>query len=74
MAKEKPNYFKGFKYLAMSLPLIFLGPTIFNMALRNKEHVLFVPILIISLLFLFTAIFVAVKGLRIIMKTLFEEE
>ncbi len=74
MTKEKPTIAKGIQLLAMALPLLFLGPTVFNMALKNKEHPLFIPVLIVAILLLITAVYVAVKGLRTIMKALFEEE
>jgi len=65
---------KGLKKMAVSLVMMFAGPTLFYIATTNKEKPLYIPILIISLLICAGAIFFAFKGLQTIMTSMFAKK
>ena len=50
MKTNKELLYKGIKYLASSLPLIFLGPSIVYSSFNNQDHPLYVYILVIGLI------------------------
>jgi len=65
---------KGLKKMAISLVMMFAGPTLFYIATTNKEKPLYILILIISLLICGGAIFFAFKGLQTIMNSMFGDK
>lgn len=65
---------KGLKKMAISLVMMFAGPTLFYIATTNKEKPLYIPILIISILICGGAIFFAFKGLQTIMNSMFGDK
>jgi hypothetical protein len=65
---------KGLKKIAISLVMMFVGPTLFYIATTNKEKPLYIPLLIISLLICGGAVFFAFKGLQTIMNSMFEKK
>ena len=65
---------KGLKKMAISLVMMFAGPTLFYIATTNKEKPLYIPILIISLVICAGAIFFAFKGLQTIMNSMFDSD
>ncbi|AXG70897.1 hypothetical protein KORDIASMS9_03152 [Kordia sp. SMS9] len=62
---------KGIKLMFGSLFCMFAGPTIIHSAFKNQEHPLYIPVLIVGLLIAATAIFLAFKGLKKIMDSMF---
>lgn len=71
---NKKKLVKGVKYLAGSLPLAFIGPSvIYNAVGKNQDKFLYYPILILAVLVTFTAAFLMFKGIQIIMKGLFDD-
>ena len=69
---KKEKLMKGVNLMAIAFPFIFGGPTLFYFkgaqALQNNEPWW----LVISLALMATAVFFAVKGLRIIMDAFFD--
>ena len=65
---------KGLKKMAISLVMMFAGPTLFYIATTNKEKPLYIPILIISLVICAGAIFFAFRGLQTIMNSMFDND
>ena len=65
---------KGLKKMAISLIMMFAGPTLFYIATTNKEKPLYIPILIVSILICFGAIYFAFKGLQTIMNSIFGDK
>ena len=63
---------KGLKFMAGALPLIIIGPVVLFSSFKNQDHPWFIPILILGLLALTGAIFLLFKGIRIIMRSLFD--
>lgn len=63
---------KGIRYLAVSLPLCFLGPSILYSSFNNQDKFLFIPVLILGLLITFAAGYCIFKGIKTLMKALFD--
>lgn len=63
---------KGLKFLAAALPLSFLGPVMMFSSFKNQEHVLFIPVLIISAAAMIAAGFFMFKGIKTIMNSIFD--
>ncbi|MFT5217512.1 MAG: hypothetical protein ACI83H_002651 [Glaciecola sp.] len=68
---DKDVLAKGLKKMAISLVMMFAGPSLFYIATTNKEKPLYIPLLILSLLICGGAIFAAFKGLQTIMESMF---
>lgn len=73
MATNKELLSKGIKYLAGALPLLFIGPAVIHNAFMNKGNVWHYLVLAIGIGFCLTALFLAFKGLKIIMRSLFND-
>lgn len=71
---NKEILIKGLKKMAISLIMMFAGPTLFYIATTNKEKPLYIPILVISLLICAGAVFLAFKGLQTIMNSMFDKK
>lgn len=71
---KKEKLMKGINLMLLSFPFIFGGPTLFHykgaQALRNDEPWW----LVLSVLLMLIAVFIAVKGLRTIMAAFFDRE
>jgi hypothetical protein len=63
---------KGVKYLAVSLPLCFLGPSILYSSFNNQDKPLFIPILLLGLVVTFGAGYCIFKGITTLIKALFD--
>lgn len=63
---------RGVKYMAGALPLMFSGPVILFSSFKNQDNPLFIPVLIVALLLMFGSMYLVFKGLRIIMRALFD--
>jgi hypothetical protein len=70
--KSNPLLMKGFKYLAIALPLLFLSPVIITMGFKliNKNGSVLLLILGIALA-IFTILLVT-QGIRVLLKALFD--
>ena len=73
MAANQPLLFKGIKYLAWALPLLFMGPTVIYNAFINKQNGWHYLVLAIGIIICFTAMFLMFLGLKTIMKSLFND-
>lgn len=72
MDKKKETLGLGIRYLAISLPLCFLGPSVLFSAFNNQDKFLFIPILVIGIAILVGAGYCIFKGIQTIMKALFD--
>ena len=63
---------KGIKILAMSLGAIIAGPILTYNAFMNQDHPMFLVVISIGVLLMLLAIFLMVKGLNTILKSLFD--
>lgn len=72
MGTNKKVLAKGLKLMGWALPLLFIGPVVIHSSFKNQGHPFFIPVLGIGIIFCFLAILLASKGLRTIMKSLFD--
>ena len=63
---------KGIKYMAITLVLMFMGPSLLHVAFSNPEKPLYIPLLIVSLLLCAGAILMGFLGIRTIMNSMFK--
>jgi len=73
MDSDKKTVFKGIRFLAFALPLIFIGPTIIYSSFKNKEHELYYIILSIGILCCIFGMFFIFKGVKTMVKGLFND-
>ena len=71
---DKSILIKGLKFMAVSLVLMFAGPTLFYIVTTNKDKPFYEVLLIIAILICAAAVFMAFKGLQTIMKSMFGEK
>lgn len=72
MGTNKSVLAKGVKYLAGSLPLIFLGPVVITSAFKNENHPLYVYVLVLGIIIALAAMFLIFKGITTVLKSLFD--
>ena len=73
MATNKELLSKGIKYLAGALPLLFLGPAVIYNAFVNQMNVWHYLVLAIGIIACLAAMLLMYLGLKIIMKSLFND-
>jgi hypothetical protein len=73
MATNKELLSKGIKYLAGALPLLFIGPSLIYNAFMNQQNVWHYLVLAIGIIACLGAMFLMYKGLKIIMKSIFND-
>lgn len=70
---NKELLFKGLQRLFVALLMAFTGPVIYSSALKNEEHPLFIPVLVLGVGLCFAAIFFGFKGIKLLVKGFFNE-
>ncbi|OIQ16300.1 DUF6095 family protein [Lacinutrix sp. MedPE-SW] len=63
---------KGLKKMGISIAFMFLGPTVLYIAFSNQEKILYIPLIVIGVLFCISAIYFAFKGLNTILDSMFK--
>jgi len=63
---------KGIKYLAGALPLTLIGPSVLYSAFNNQDHPLYIAVLILGVLACIGAMFLMFKGIRTLVRSLFD--
>lgn len=63
---------KGLQNLGIALALLFAGPTLLHIVFTNQDKPFYIPLLIIALIICGLAIFFIFKGIKTIMKSLFD--
>lgn len=64
---------KGLQQLGITVLLMFTGPSLFRIAILNKEKSLYILILIFSIFIMLFAIAFLFKGLRTIVNSFFDK-
>ncbi|MFC7772595.1 DUF6095 family protein [Flavobacterium sp. GCM10027622] len=72
MSTNKVVLYKGIKWMGYALPLLFIGPSLIHMSFKNQQHPMYIPILSLGILLCVLSIFLIFKGLKTIMKSLFD--
>jgi hypothetical protein len=62
---------KGIQRMAIALIFMFISPVIIHSAFKNQHHPLYIPILILGVIGAGFAIFMAFRGIRTIMDSIF---
>tara|TARA_R110002072_G_scaffold302938_1_gene490075 strand:- start:1591 stop:1821 length:231 start_codon:yes stop_codon:yes gene_type:complete len=62
----------GIKYMALSLPLMFVGPYVITLGFLNKDNATFYLFFPLGLILAIAAVFFAFKGIKTIMKSMFD--
>ncbi|WP_299220751.1 DUF6095 family protein [uncultured Aquimarina sp.] len=62
---------KGVQRMAIALIFMFISPVIIHSAFKNQDHPYYIPILILGLIGAAFAIFMAFRGLKTIMDSIF---
>ena len=70
---NKPLLFKGLKKISLFLLCCFIGPVVVHQAFKNQEHHLYMPVLILGILFLMTAFYYGFTGIRTLVSALLGE-
>ncbi|WP_405199423.1 DUF6095 family protein [Christiangramia sp. LLG6405-1] len=68
---DKKTLSKGVKYLAGSLPLVMIGPSVLYNAFNNQDHPWYIPVLIFGIIATFAAIFLMFKGIMTMVNSFF---
>jgi len=70
--KLKRRYLiQGVKYLAITLPLMFMGPIVIHSSFKNQNHPLYYFILSIGITICLLSMWLFFKGIQSLMKSLF---
>ncbi len=69
---DKDLVVKGIRRLVITAFLMFLGPTIIYQAFKNEDHPLYIPVLVVGLIVAATAILMGFRGIKTLMKALFD--
>jgi hypothetical protein len=73
MGTNKEVLFKGVKIMGGTLFLMILAPIILNSSFKNQDHAFFIPVLGIGIVCLIAAIYFGFKGIKTLMKALFDD-
>ncbi|WKW47553.1 DUF6095 family protein [Myroides sp. JBRI-B21084] len=70
---DKTRIYKGLQKIFIAIPLMFVGPIIINSSFKNKEHLLYYPVLILGCLICLYAMYLFFKGLKTMVNGLFND-
>ena len=70
---NKTTLMRGVRYLAIALPLAFIGPSVIYSAFNNQENDFYIPVLILGILACAGSVFLMFRGILTMVKALFDE-
>jgi len=73
MATDKKILFKGIRFLAIALPLLFIGPVVIHSAFKNQNNSLYYVVLFVGILCCIFAMFLIFRGVTTMVKALFND-
>lgn len=73
MHTNKEKLAKGVKLMGGTLLLLVTAPLILNSSFKNQDHPMFIPILGIGIILFVAAIYFGFKGIKMLMKALFND-
>lgn len=65
--------YKGIRYLAFALPLLFLGPVFLNSCFKNQGHPLYPYLLVLAIIVCIYAVYLGFKGVKTIVSSMFDK-
>ncbi|HMB61856.1 MAG TPA: DUF6095 family protein [Eudoraea sp.] len=74
MRTDKTILFKGLKFLAITVALMFLAPVVLYEAFKNQDHSFFWPVFIVGLLLAITAISLGFYGIKVVVDAFFNKK
>ncbi len=73
MHTNKEKLLKGIKLMGVTLVLLVTAPIILNSSFKNQDHAYFIPVFLIGIILLITAIYFGFKGIKTLMGALFND-
>ena len=73
MSTNKEVLLKGIKIMGGTLFLLVTAPIIINSSFKNQDHPFFIPVLGLGIILLLGAIYFGFKGIRTLMRALFND-
>lgn len=73
MSTNKDILLKGIKIMGGTLFLLVLAPVVINSSFKNQDHTFFIPVLGIGIILLIAAIYFGFKGIKTLMRALFND-
>lgn len=73
MHTNKEKLLKGIKLMGGTLLLLVTAPIILNSSFKNQDHPLFIPVLGIGIILFIAAIYFGFKGIKMLMRALFDD-
>ncbi|HRB70300.1 MAG TPA: DUF6095 family protein [Flavobacterium sp.] len=73
MMANKKVLNRGIRYLAMALPLLFIGPVIIHSSFKNQNNPMFYPVLGFGIVVCLTAMWFMFLGLRTVTNSIFDK-
>jgi hypothetical protein len=73
MHTNKEKLLKGVKLMGGTLILLITAPIVLNSSFKNQDHPMFIPVLGIGIVLLVAAIYFGFKGIRTLMRALFND-
>lgn len=64
---------RGIRYLAMALPLLFIGPVIIHSSFKNQNNPLYYPVLGFGIMVCLTAMWFMFLGLKTVTNSIFDK-
>jgi hypothetical protein len=69
---DKKVLMTGVKFMAFSLPLMFMGPYFITLGFLNKTNIMFFVFFPVGLILAIASVYFAFKGIKTIMKSIFD--
>ncbi|WP_299769792.1 DUF6095 family protein [uncultured Dokdonia sp.] len=73
MSTNKETLLKGIKIMGGTLVLLIAAPIILNSSFKNQDHPFFIPVLGVGIICFIAAIYFGFKGIKTLMKALFDD-
>lgn len=73
MHTNKEKLLKGIKLMGGTLLLLVTAPIVLNSSFKNQDHPLFIPVLGIGIILFIAAIYFGFKGIKMLMRALFND-
>lgn len=65
---------KGIKFLFLSLPMMFIGPSVIYNAFMNKKNIWHYLVLAIGIMICFAAVYFAFRGIKTMTDSIFNDD
>lgn len=73
MATDIKIVFRGIRFLAIAVPLLFIGPTVIHSSFKNQNNDWYYVVLSVGILFCLFGMFLIFKGVNTMVKGIFND-